>query len=211
MRKSFWLVFLVAQCLTASQSQAGLIFTAVAGTQVGENIPLNLFARSTAGESLFSLDINTIKLSAGTFVQTSPTSSIPNNPSFGSLFTGTVASANVNLGSYLAFDPVVDRTLGYLSISYNAAQPIPSSDGLIASWNINTAGISGGTVGLTLAGFIPTDSTFANPTVSFNGGDAAGNYTFAVTAVPEPTSMALLAVVGIVGIAYRRFRKNAIA
>jgi len=211
MKKLLWLVLLVAQCLVASESNAGLIFTAMAGTQVGDNLSVSLFARATAGESLLALDINTIKLSAGTFVQTSPTSSIPGNPSFGSLFAGTVGSANVNPASYLAFNPVVDPTLGYASISYNVAQPIPAADGLIASWDINTAGITGGTVGLRLADFIPTDNVGNNPTVSFNGGDLAGNYTFAVTAVPEPSSMALVAVIGLVGVVHRRFRKTSIA
>jgi len=211
MKKLLWIVVIVAQCLTASQSNAALVFTAMAGTQVGENIPVSLFARATAGESLNALDIGTIKLSAGTFVQTSPTSSIPGNPSFGSLFAGTIGSANINLNSYLAFNPTTDQTLGFASISYNNAQPIPASDGLIANWNINTAGITTGSVSLTLADFLAFDSTFANPTVSFAGGNLAGSYSFAVTAVPEPTSMALVAVIGIVGIAVRRFRKASVA
>ncbi len=52
--------------------EAGLTFTAVPGTQVGDNLPVSLFVRADAGESLLSLDMNSIQLSAGTFVQTAP-------------------------------------------------------------------------------------------------------------------------------------------
>ncbi len=225
--KKLLLLFALAvfQVSLVSRLDAGLTFTAVPGVQVGDNLPVSLFVRADASESLLSLDINSIQLSAGTFVQTAPGSSIPGNPSFGSLYAGTIGSGPANggtgpvnnilggsvgspTGSFLAFDPGTDPTLGYASVSYAAAQPIPSTDGLIASWIINTAGILGPTVGLTLSGFIPTDSAFGNPTVSFSGGNGLGGYTFNLTAVPEPTSLLAGTTLGFFGVMYRRRRRR---
>lgn len=227
MRKLSGLLVLFLLLGAMPSLEAGLTFTAVPGTQVGDNLPVSLFVRADAGESLLSLDINSIQLSAGTFLQTAPTSSIPANPSFGSLYAGTIGSGPLNggtgatnninggsvgslTGSYLAFDPGTNPTLGYASISYNAAQPIPAADGLIASWIVNTAGVVGPTIGLTLSDFIPTDSSFGSPTVSFSGGNGLGGYSFNITAVPEPSSLMTGVGLALAGMLHQRRRRRSL-
>jgi hypothetical protein len=211
------LAVVVAQAFTCAQSDAALVFTAVQGAQVGNSLSVSLFVRATNGEIMSAIDISTIQLSAGKFVQTSPTSAA-GVPSFGNFSVGTIGSGNLTIASYLAFDPVADPTLGFASISYTAVQAFPAATalapdgGLFASWDIDVTGLSGPTVGLTLAGFSTLDSSFANdPGVSFNGGDGLGNYSFSFTAVPEPSSMILLGLAGVGGVAVRRFRKSRVA
>jgi hypothetical protein len=202
-----FLVLAVTQLGIVSRLDAGLTFTAVPGLQVGNSLPVQLFANATPDVSVGSIDIGTIQLSAGALVQTSPTSSIPGYASFGSLTAGTIGSANVNPASYLAFDPGTDPKIGGMSITYIPAQPFTSMDGLIASWIIDTTGIVGPTVGLSLSGVDSYNSVGGQLTFAFTGGNGMGDYTFNLTAVPEPTSLLAGTTLGFFGVMYRRRRR----
>jgi hypothetical protein len=99
------------------------------------------------------------------------------------------------------------------------------SNGTVANLSIlaaDTTSFSVNTVG-TLA-FLPVSTNLAPGVYSLTGSifgiqDGVGNEfpgplnpgTFTVTAVPEPSTVALLAVVGLAGVAARRFRRSPIA
>ena len=114
---------------------------------------------------------------------------------------GTLGSANVNSASVLAIDPSsISNNLAYLSIAYNAPQLYPSSNTLIASWNVNVTGVS------------PSFTISIDPlsiAAFSSSGQVAGsvlNNNFVVTvAVPEPSSALLVVLAS--AICFKRRRK----
>ena len=153
---------------------------------------INVFARSSlpAGELVSTIGAD-FTLGGGAVFNT------PNAGTFGGFgFTG---SGNINPGAS-SFDretAVGSENVGYLNITFqNFAQQFTNTPTPFATLLVNPLSLQSFSISATNA---------------FAGLDSLANASVMATAVPEPTTLAMVAVIGLVGIAHRRFRKTAIA
>lgn len=167
----------------ASQANADVILSIGSGTFAADSglQTINIFARSTTAESTdflvadFRIEAGTLGTPAGTFGG-----------------AGFIGAGNLQGTSSFLRD-AGDSRVGNLSLDFTALQALPTVDGLLATLSINTAGLAAGTY--TIVG-----ENFA--TLAGNNNVSNGSFTI-ITAVPEPTSMALLGIAA-GGLAVRR-------
>jgi hypothetical protein len=195
----------VVSAVTASNSFGALIFTLTPGTASRPTTPFSLFVRSDSADSLFSIDVESIQLSAGSFIETLPPTSPTSGSTVGSLFGGTLGGSNVLSQSVFASNLVTSPTNAFISISYANAQLIPATNSLIATWNVDTSSVPGNSFTVTLGeifAIAPGDASGTGTPFSFTNGPI----TTVALPVPEPTSVAMLAMVGLSALSRRRAR-----
>jgi len=153
---------------------------------------INVFARSSlpAGESVSTLGAD-FTLGGGAVFNT------PNAGTFGG--AGFTGFGNINPGAS-SFDretAVGSANVGYLNITFqNFAQQFTNTPTPFATLLVNPLSLQ---------------SFSISATNVFAGANSLATVSIVATAVPEPTTLAMVAVIGLVGIAHRRFRKTAIA
>jgi hypothetical protein len=189
------LLGLVVICSNAS---AEIIMTIGSGTfNAGAGpVSIDVFARSTAGNESALAFIADFRLATqGKFANPPGT--------FGGL--GFIGAGNINgPSSSFTIDPAdsTNRTAN-LSLDFVSNQLFGSTDQRIATLSIDTTGVAAGTYNVLGLNF-DTGS---------GGAHRVNNGSFTITAVPEPTSIALLSVVvgGLLGsrAMRRRMRKSA--
>jgi hypothetical protein len=181
--------------LFASQANAAIILTIGSGSFAQDSGVqfVDVFARSDAAE-LTDFLVADFNLGGASF----------NSPAAGTFgFAGAIGAGNLQgTSSFLVDGSDATGRTSNLSLDFTAPQLFPNADTLIARLAINTNGAAAGTFNITGANF----ATLAGVnTVN------AGSFSI-ITAVPEPTSMALVGLVfgGIAGRrALKRFRKVA--
>lgn len=156
---------------------------------------INVFARSSlpAGESVSTIGAD-FTLGGGAVFNT------PNAGTFGG--AGFTGFGNINPGGS-SFDretAVGSANVGYLSITFqNFAQQFTNTPTPFATLLVNPLSLQ---------------SFSISATNVFAGADSLGNASIVATAVPEPTTLAMLAIVGVAGmarIAMRRRRVKSLA
>ena len=195
-------LFSLAVCLAVftSSASAAVIFTFGApqtfNTDSGVQ-SINVFANSTlgAGESAVSIGGDFVLGGAARF-------NSPNAGTFGG--AGFLGNGNIALGGS-SFDRDTNagfENTGYLNINFNAAQQVGNAPTPLATLLVNTNGLAAGNYAITV-----TNGFFGLGTIA----DASSSFNIQVTAVPEPTSIALLGVAigGVFGGRILRKRKAA--
>ncbi len=147
-------------------------------------ISVDVFVRSTAAESSQGLEVSFNLLNGGAF------SPVPGAFNAGFFGAGNITAAG---SSFVRSN----ATTSVLSIEFTASQLFPAADARIATLSIDTTGLAAGTYGISTTGFFT--EAFVNT--------APGGTFSIVSAVPEPTSIALLGVV-IGGVFGRRVLKS---
>ncbi|XZE35111.1 PEP-CTERM sorting domain-containing protein [Pirellulaceae bacterium SH501] len=187
----------VLMCASIPQAMAGITFT------VGDGSPINLFKdtgnqlipvyiSSNASDSLTGVDIFFAGVGPGatTFA---PIGQV-NQP-------GMFGNASFSGGSFGQFSPGFSNLL----LNYSAPVSVDASNSLIANIVIDTNALDFGNYAISNAGGGQVLNGVSEVAFSTNGAN------FSITAVPEPSSLALLGVVGLSGVAYRRFRNRKLA
>ena len=186
---------LLGFAVICSNANPAIIMTIGSGTFTAGAGPISIyvFERSTAGnESALAFIADFQLATSGTF----------SNPpgTFGGL--GFLGAGNINgATSSLTIDAadLTNRTAN-LSLDFVNNQLVGGTDQRIATLSINTTGVAAGTYNILGLNF-DTGS---------GGAHQVNNGSFTITAVPEPTSIALLSAVvcGLVGRRAMRRRKG---
>ncbi|MCY2977367.1 MAG: PEP-CTERM sorting domain-containing protein [Planctomycetota bacterium] len=186
---------LLGLAVICSNANAEIIMTIGSGTisSGAGPISIDVFARSTAGtESAFAFIADFRLATQGKF----------SNPpgTFGGL--GFLGAGNINGPSSSFTIDAADSTnrTANLSLDFVSSQLFGSTDQRIATLSIDTTGVGAGTYNILGLNF-DTGS---------GGAHRVNNGSFTVSAVPEPTSIALLSVVavGVLGRKVLRRRKG---
>lgn len=190
---------LLGLAVICSNANAAIIMTISTGStfNVGAGpISIDVFAKTDglAGGNTSDVVIADFGLTQGSFSAVAGT--------FGE--AGFLGAGNFQGTSFLGRDPAdaTNRTVN-LSLDFTNPQLFPSSDQRLATLNIDTTGLAAGTYNV----FVVPGSlaTQGGTTSSFSN----GSFTL-ISAVPEPTSIALLSVVvgGVLGRKVLRRRKD---
>ena len=179
--------------LFASQANAAVILSFGTGTfEQNSGVQfVDVFARATAPETTSSF-VADFTLGGARFDS-------PVAGTFG--FAGSIGAGFLDPASSFTVDSI-DPRVAYLNLDFATPQALPSVNTLIARLGIQTNAASLGTFNIS-ADNVATPAGL--------GSAAAGSFTI-ITAVPEPTSMALVGLVfgGFAGRrAMKRFRKVA--
>lgn len=186
MRLIFSLAFLLGTLVMSASSQAAIVFTLSPANQTvaaGTPLSFNLFVRSdTVATTIDALDVNVVA-GAGDGTEgvfTSGTTTLLGSDPFDVTSTaGQAFSTNFQFGGTL----------------------IGTSNFLYGVLTLDTTGVAAGTYTISL------DSLAANDPVNAGVDTVGVNATYSIiTAVPEPTSMALVGLIGGV-VGFRRWRK----
>lgn len=185
---------LLGLAVICSNANAAIIMTigSGAGNLGAGPISIDVFARSTAGNESALAFVTDFQLATqGKFGAPVGTFGLA-----GFLGAGNINGANSSLG----LDPAdaTNRTANF-SLDFTANQLFGAADQRIATLNIDTTGVAAGTYAINGIGF---DTGSGGAHTVFNG-------SFTISAVPEPTSIALLSVVvgGVFGRRVLRARK----
>jgi hypothetical protein len=187
MRLIFSLAFLLGTLVMSASSQAAIVFTlSPANQSVNAGTPLvfNLFVKSdTVATTIDALDVNVV---AGAGDGT------------GGVFTSGTTTL---LGSD-PFDVLTNPGQAFSTNFQAGGTSIGTTDVLYGVLTLDTTGVAGGNYTITL------DSLNANDPVNGSIATSGVGAAYSITAVPEPTSMALVGLIGGV-VGFRRWRKMA--
>ncbi len=175
-------IFAINHCGALSFTRADIILTLGGNTSFSPDsgvVFLDVLAHSTTGESrtAFTADFS---LSSGGFA------SNDNGFGDGGGFTKTgqlgqatwIGAGNLQGTSFFVFDSG-DPSLALVSLDFKNSQPFPTTDQLLLRLAINTTGLASGNYGIT---------------VNSNASSTTSLGPFTISAVPEPTSLAIIAL-----------------
>lgn len=187
MRLIFSFAFLLGTLLASQVSQAAIVFTLSPASQsvvVGTPLVFNLFVSSnTITQQIDALDVNVL---AG----------------IGDGTQGVFTSGTTTLLGSVPFDVLTTPGQAFSTNFASGGTPIGATPILYSVLTLDTTGVALGTYSITL------DSLNANDSALGGIVTVGSSVSYTITAVPEPTSIALIGLVGGV-VGFRRWRKMA--
>ncbi len=152
---------------------------------------LSIFASSNnvANDAAFGMSVDFQITGAGS----------PSFPSVAGTYgqPGMIGAGNIFGGSSFNNGGVGFPSIANLNLQFNAAQPIPGAPTPLAAFTIDTSTFAPGTYTITPFSAAVDAATPSGQAFTLNGGS------FTITAVPEPSSMVMLAL-PLCAIAFRR-------